>query len=210
MFLHRGMPINPVARAKPEAFIQTGISTIDGLNTLVRGQKLPIFSGTGLPHNRLVAQITRQAKLVGEETQFAVVFAAMGKARGWSVVRALRVTFYCGLGHVLSSFVIGSIGIQGFGGEEFLLVMPNRTGAQAMTAAGLIKKVIEEYPFEGGSTQPLGRVTISGGVAVFPDDAPEQVDLMQAADNALYRAKTGGRNRVVRAEESGLNPIETR
>jgi diguanylate cyclase (GGDEF)-like protein len=97
-----------------------------------------------------------------------------------------------------------------FGGEEFLLVMPNRTGAQAMTAAGLIKKVIEEYPFEGGSTQPLGRVTISGGVAVFPDDAPEQVDLMQAADNALYRAKTGGRNQVKRAEESGLNPIETR
>jgi len=97
-----------------------------------------------------------------------------------------------------------------FGGEEFLLVMPSRTSAQAMTAAGLIKKVIEEYPFEGGSTQPLGFVSISGGVAVFPDDAPEQVDLMQAADNALYRAKTGGRNQVYRAEESGLNPIETR
>ena len=97
-----------------------------------------------------------------------------------------------------------------FGGEEFLLVMPNRTGAQAMTAAGMIRKRIEEYPFEGGSTQPLGRVTISGGVAVFPDDAPEQVDLMQAADNALYRAKQNGRNQVMRAEESGLNPIETR
>ncbi len=97
-----------------------------------------------------------------------------------------------------------------FGGEEFLLVMPNRTGAQAMTAAGMIKKRIEEYPFEGGATQPLGKVTISGGVAVFPDDAPEQVDLMQAADNALYRAKQNGRNQVMRAEESGLNPIETR
>jgi diguanylate cyclase (GGDEF)-like protein len=97
-----------------------------------------------------------------------------------------------------------------FGGEEFLLVMPNRTGAQAMTAAGMIRKRIEEYPFEGGATQPLGKVTISGGVAVFPDDAPEQVDLMQAADNALYRAKSSGRNQVMRAEESGLNPVETR
>jgi diguanylate cyclase (GGDEF)-like protein len=97
-----------------------------------------------------------------------------------------------------------------FGGEEFLLVMPNRTGAQAMTAAGMVRKRIEEYPFEGGATQPLGRVTISGGVAVFPDDAAEQVELMQAADNALYRAKSGGRNQVMRAEESGLNPVETR
>lgn len=97
-----------------------------------------------------------------------------------------------------------------FGGEEFLLVMPNRTGAQAMTAAGMIRKRIEEYPFEGGATQPLGKVTISGGVAVFPDDAPEQVDLMQAADNALYRAKQNGRNQVMRAEESGLNPVDTR
>jgi diguanylate cyclase (GGDEF)-like protein len=97
-----------------------------------------------------------------------------------------------------------------FGGEEFLLVMPNRTGAQAMTAAGMIRKRIEEYPFEGEATQPLGKVTISGGVAVFPDDASEQVELMQAADNALYRAKQNGRNQVIRAEESGLNPIDTR
>ncbi len=97
-----------------------------------------------------------------------------------------------------------------FGGEEFLLVMPNRTGAQAMKAAGMVRKRIEDYPFEGGATQPLGKVTISGGVAVFPDDASEQVELMQAADNALYRAKTGGRNQVFRAEEPGLNPIETR
>jgi V/A-type H+-transporting ATPase subunit B len=73
-----GLPINPTAREYPKEFIQTGISAIDGMNTLVRGQKLPIFSGTGLPHNRLVAQITRQAKLVGEDVQFAVVFAAMG------------------------------------------------------------------------------------------------------------------------------------
>ena len=73
-----GLPVNPVARAYPREFIQTGISTIDGLNSLVRGQKLPIFSGSGLPHNRLAAQIVRQAKLLGEQTNFAVVFAAMG------------------------------------------------------------------------------------------------------------------------------------
>ncbi len=73
-----GLPINPTAREYPREFIQTGISAIDGMNTLVRGQKLPIFSGTGLPHNKIVAQITRQAKILGEETSFAVVFAAMG------------------------------------------------------------------------------------------------------------------------------------
>ena len=73
-----GSSVNPTARAYPSEFIQTGISTIDGLNSLVRGQKLPIFSGSGLPHNRLAAQIVRQAKLPGDESQFAVVFAAMG------------------------------------------------------------------------------------------------------------------------------------
>lgn len=73
-----GRPINPCARDYPSEFIQTGISAIDGLNTLVRGQKLPIFSGTGLPHARLAAQITRQARVPGREKDFAVVFAAMG------------------------------------------------------------------------------------------------------------------------------------
>ena len=73
-----GSPINPDARAYPREFIQTGISTIDGMNSLVRGQKLPIFSGAGLPHNRIAAQIARQAKVLGKEEQFAVVFAAMG------------------------------------------------------------------------------------------------------------------------------------
>lgn len=73
-----GAPVNPAARAYPKEFVQTGISAIDGLNSLVRGQKLPIFSGSGLPHNRLAAQIVRQAKLPGEESRFAVVFAAMG------------------------------------------------------------------------------------------------------------------------------------
>ena len=73
-----GNPINPAARTYPREFIQTGISTIDGLNSLVRGQKLPIFSGSGLPHNRLAAQIVRQAKLKDEDSSFSVVFAAMG------------------------------------------------------------------------------------------------------------------------------------
>ena len=73
-----GSPMNPSAREFPAEFIQTGISTIDGMNTLVRGQKLPIFSGSGLPHNDLAAQIARQAKVVGEDTDFAVIFAAMG------------------------------------------------------------------------------------------------------------------------------------
>jgi V/A-type H+-transporting ATPase subunit B len=73
-----GAPINPTARDYPNEFIQTGISSIDGLNPLVRGQKLPLFSGSGLPHNRLAAQIARQAKVLGKEETFAVVFGAMG------------------------------------------------------------------------------------------------------------------------------------
>ncbi len=73
-----GMAINPIARQYPRDFIQTGISVIDGMNTLIRGQKLPIFSGNGLPHNELAAQIARQAKVRGTQTEFAVVFAAMG------------------------------------------------------------------------------------------------------------------------------------
>lgn len=73
-----GSPLNPVARDYPSEFIQTGISAIDGLNTLVRGQKLPIFSGSGLPHARLAAQIARQAKVLGKDEEFAVVFAAVG------------------------------------------------------------------------------------------------------------------------------------
>lgn len=73
-----GAPLNPAERAYPEDFIQTGVSAIDGMNTLVRGQKLPIFSGSGLPHNVLAAQIARQATVRGEEEEFAVVFAAIG------------------------------------------------------------------------------------------------------------------------------------
>lgn len=72
------MPINPYARDKPSDFIQTGVSAIDALNTLVRGQKLPIFSGSGLPANKLAAQIARQSRVIGEGERFAVVFVAMG------------------------------------------------------------------------------------------------------------------------------------
>lgn len=73
-----GNPINPYARVYPRDFIQTGISSIDGMNTLIRGQKLPIFSGNGLPHNRLAAQIIRQAKILNSDEDFVMVFAGMG------------------------------------------------------------------------------------------------------------------------------------
>ena len=73
-----GAPLNPAARDYPAEFIQTGISAIDGLNTLVRGQKLPIFSGSGLPHAKIAAQIARQGKVLGSDEKFAVVFAAIG------------------------------------------------------------------------------------------------------------------------------------
>ena len=73
-----GSAINPYSREEPSEFIQTGISTIDGMNTLVRGQKLPIFSGSGMPHNRLAAQIARQAKLLNSDEKFAVVFGGIG------------------------------------------------------------------------------------------------------------------------------------
>ncbi len=73
-----GTPMNPVARDYPAEFIQTGVSAIDGLNTLVRGQKLPVFSGSGLPHAQLAAQIARQARVLDNDEGFAVVFAAVG------------------------------------------------------------------------------------------------------------------------------------
>ncbi|MDC7246692.1 MAG: V-type ATP synthase subunit B [Sphaerochaetaceae bacterium] len=73
-----GLPINPTAREYPQDFIQTGVSVIDGLTTLIQGQKLPIFSGNGLPHNQLAAQIARQAKVLSQDSDFSIVFAAMG------------------------------------------------------------------------------------------------------------------------------------
>jgi len=84
-----GMPLNPVSRRYPRDYIQTGISSIDGLTTLIRGQKLPIFSGNGLPHNRLAAQIVRQAKISGDN--FAVVFVAMGVS--YDVAQFFRRSF---------------------------------------------------------------------------------------------------------------------
>ena len=77
-----GMPMNPAARAYPQEFIQTGVSAIDGLNTLVRGQKLPIFSASGLPHAQLAAQIARQAKVRSADEKIADVFAAINIAAG--------------------------------------------------------------------------------------------------------------------------------
>ncbi|MDD5555875.1 MAG: V-type ATP synthase subunit B [bacterium] len=73
-----GLPINPTEREYPNRFIQTGLSAVDGMNTLIRGQKLPLFSGSGLPHNRIAAQIARQARIPGGRDEFAIVFAAMG------------------------------------------------------------------------------------------------------------------------------------
>jgi diguanylate cyclase (GGDEF)-like protein len=97
-----------------------------------------------------------------------------------------------------------------FGGEEFVLVMSGRSGSEAMSAAEVIRQRIEEYPFEGEESQPEGRVTISGGVACFPNDADDSVELLRNADTALYEAKNSGRNKVLRAEPTGLNPARRR
>ena len=86
-----GNPINPYARVYPRDFIQTGISSIDGMNTLIRGQKLPIFSGNGLPHNKLAAQIIRQAKILNSNEEFVMVFAGMGIK--YDVAQFFRRTF---------------------------------------------------------------------------------------------------------------------
>ncbi len=94
-----GSPINPTARDYPVEFIQTGISAIDGLNTLVRGQKLPIFSGFGLPHSRLAAQIVRQAEILGEKEKFAVVFCGIGIT--FEEVDFFIKTFQEGVAHFL-------------------------------------------------------------------------------------------------------------
>jgi diguanylate cyclase (GGDEF)-like protein len=95
-----------------------------------------------------------------------------------------------------------------FGGEEFLLIMPGRTTAQAMSAAGNIRQRIANYEFPFGDRQPMGKVTVSGGVSTFPEDAQDAVELLLASDNALYKAKQAGRNQVLRAE-TGMNPITT-
>jgi len=93
-----------------------------------------------------------------------------------------------------------------FGGEEFLLIMPGRSPAQAMSAAGNIRQRIAAYEFPFGDKQPLGMVSVSGGVSTFPDDAQDAVEMLLAADAALYRAKEAGRNKVLRAE-TGISPL---
>ena len=93
-----------------------------------------------------------------------------------------------------------------FGGEEFLLLMPGLTADQGMSAANNIRQRVAAFDFEHGDKQPLGRVTVSGGVAAFPGDARDGVELLSAADDALYRAKEAGRNCVVKARAAGLNP----
>jgi diguanylate cyclase (GGDEF)-like protein len=93
-----------------------------------------------------------------------------------------------------------------FGGEEFLLIMPGRTPAQAMSAAGNIRQRIAAFEFPFGDKQPLGMVSVSGGVSTFPDDAQDAVEMLLAADAALYRAKEAGRNKVLRAE-TGISPL---
>jgi diguanylate cyclase (GGDEF)-like protein len=92
-----------------------------------------------------------------------------------------------------------------FGGEEFLLIMRERTATQAVLAADSIRRRIADFDFPHGADQPLGLLSVSGGVATFPDDAEDSVQLLLAADAALYRAKNLGRNQVCRAE-TGLNP----
>ena len=86
-----GLPLNPVTRKYPRNYIHTGISAIDGLTTLIRGQKLPIFSGNGLPHDQLAAQIVQQASLGDSDEKFAIVFAAMGVK--YDVAEFFRRTF---------------------------------------------------------------------------------------------------------------------
>ncbi|MDH3254754.1 MAG: sensor domain-containing diguanylate cyclase [Acidobacteriota bacterium] len=90
-----------------------------------------------------------------------------------------------------------------FGGEEFMLILAGRGESEALVAAQKLRQVVEQHDFPNGETQPLGRLTISGGVATYPTDGKRSVDLVQAADEALYRAKQSGRNRVFTASKRG-------
>ena len=90
-----------------------------------------------------------------------------------------------------------------FGGEEFLLVLPNRTLGEASRLAEMLRQEIEGYQFPYGEWQPLGRLTVSGGVAAYPDNAQNAADLLRTADAALYDAKKAGRNQVREAGEGG-------
>ena len=104
VLISMGQPLNPVSRVYPRNYINTGISSIDCLMTLIRGQKLPIFSGSGLPHNQLAVQIVKQAKIADEAGQgFAVVFAAMGVTN--DVANYFRRSFEESRGYAESSYV---------------------------------------------------------------------------------------------------------
>ena len=165
-----GMAMNPAARNYPNEFIQTGISTIDGLNTLVRGQKLPIFSGSGLPHAALAAQIARQAKVLDGESNFAVVFAAIGinvKLDGLSagmlvfsilllIVSVISKLAGCGLGAKLCGFS-GRESVQvGMGmvcRGEVALIVANRGLSMGVLSAAMMTPVV---------------ITVVGGTILTP------------------------------------------
>ena len=166
-----GLPMNPAARDYPNEFIQTGISTIDGLNTLVRGQKLPIFSGSGLPHAALAAQIARQARVLGDDAgNFAVVFAAIGinvKLDGLSagmlvfsilllIVSVISKLAGCGLGAKLCGFS-GRESVQvGMGmvcRGEVALIVANRGLSMGVLSAAMMTPVV---------------ITVVGGTILTP------------------------------------------
>jgi len=86
-----------------------------------------------------------------------------------------------------------------YGGEEFVILYPGASKALAYRLAQGLRRAVESHPFTGGERQPLGAVTISGGVASYPQDAPSEVELIRAADHALYQAKNAGRNRIIGA-----------
>ena len=165
-----GLPMNPAARAYPAEFIQTGVSTIDGLNTLVRGQKLPIFSASGLPHAALAAQIARQAKVLGDNENFAVVFAAIGinvKLDGVSggmlafsvlllVISVISKLAGCGLGAKLCGFTEREsiqVGVGMVCRGEVALIVANRGLSMGVLSAAMMTPVV---------------ITVVGGTILTP------------------------------------------
>ena len=166
-----GLPMNPAARDYPNEFIQTGISTIDGLNTLVRGQKLPIFSGSGLPHAQLAAQIARQAKVLGDDaSNFAVVFAAIGinvKLDGVSggmlafsvlllVISVISKLAGCGLGAKLCGFTEREsiqVGVGMVCRGEVALIVANRGLSMGVLSSAMMTPVV---------------ITVVGGTILTP------------------------------------------
>ena len=165
-----GLPMNPAARAYPAEFIQTGVSTIDGLNTLVRGQKLPIFSASGLPHAALAAQIARQAKVLGDNENFAVVFAAIGinvKLDGVSggmlafsvlllVISVISKLAGCGLGAKLCGFTEREsiqVGVGMVCRGEVALIVANRGLSMGVLSSAMMTPVV---------------ITVVGGTILTP------------------------------------------